>query len=248
MLLLLGSVGLIVHAHEALPELASLAAMCGALATLPHAARRPLAAGALFGALPFNLAAQTTPTEREAARDVVRQIDALQTRIAPTDMAQRLVAAGGSDRDRILQRVEQLWSFELRALSDHIGRNPEVRAVVVPRTAEQRRFLRWLDLPSLVVPDEAVDALALTSDGGKTWRLVGAGAPDGYRSGAAWVPGLPRTAIAVGPTGSDVTTDAGRTWTRFDTGSFDAVDCAANAACWASGEAGRAARLVGAHD
>jgi 4-amino-4-deoxy-L-arabinose transferase-like glycosyltransferase len=50
MLVLLGSIGIIVHAHEALPELASLAALCGALATLPHAARRPLAAGALFGA------------------------------------------------------------------------------------------------------------------------------------------------------------------------------------------------------
>jgi hypothetical protein len=50
MLLLLGSVGLMVHAHEALPELASLTAMCGALATLPHAVRRPLPAGALFGA------------------------------------------------------------------------------------------------------------------------------------------------------------------------------------------------------
>jgi 4-amino-4-deoxy-L-arabinose transferase-like glycosyltransferase len=50
MLALLGSVGLMVHAHEALPELATLAALCGALATLPHAARRPLAAGALFGA------------------------------------------------------------------------------------------------------------------------------------------------------------------------------------------------------
>jgi 4-amino-4-deoxy-L-arabinose transferase-like glycosyltransferase len=49
MLVLLGSVGLIVHAHEALPELASLAALCAALAALPHAARRPLAAGALFG-------------------------------------------------------------------------------------------------------------------------------------------------------------------------------------------------------
>src|SRR5688500_12243724 len=45
MLLLLGSIGLIVHAHEALPELASLAALCGALATLPHAARKPLPAG-----------------------------------------------------------------------------------------------------------------------------------------------------------------------------------------------------------
>lgn len=49
-LLLLGSVGLMVHAHEAIPELASLAALCGALSVLPYAARRPLASGALFGA------------------------------------------------------------------------------------------------------------------------------------------------------------------------------------------------------
>src|SRR5258708_23947335 len=48
-LLLLGCVGLIVHAHEALPELAALAALCGAMAVLPHATRRPAAAGALFG-------------------------------------------------------------------------------------------------------------------------------------------------------------------------------------------------------
>jgi 4-amino-4-deoxy-L-arabinose transferase-like glycosyltransferase len=50
LLILLGSVGLLVHAHEALPELASLAAMCGALAALPFAARRPWLAGAAFGA------------------------------------------------------------------------------------------------------------------------------------------------------------------------------------------------------
>lgn len=50
LLVLLGSIGLMVHAHEALPELACLTAMCGALATLPHAARRPLPTGALFGA------------------------------------------------------------------------------------------------------------------------------------------------------------------------------------------------------
>ena len=45
MLVLLGSVGLMVHAHEALPELACLAALCGALAVLPHATRRPLPRG-----------------------------------------------------------------------------------------------------------------------------------------------------------------------------------------------------------
>jgi 4-amino-4-deoxy-L-arabinose transferase-like glycosyltransferase len=49
-LILLGCVGLLVHAHEALPELAALAAMCGALTALPYAATRPIAAGVAFGA------------------------------------------------------------------------------------------------------------------------------------------------------------------------------------------------------
>jgi hypothetical protein len=49
MLLVLGAVGLMVHAHEALPELAGLASLCGALAALPHAPRRPVVAGLAFG-------------------------------------------------------------------------------------------------------------------------------------------------------------------------------------------------------
>jgi 4-amino-4-deoxy-L-arabinose transferase-like glycosyltransferase len=64
-LILLGSVGLMVHAHEALPELASLAAVGAALGCLPHAARRPLAAGAGFGAalgLAFLAAGWVAPT------------------------------------------------------------------------------------------------------------------------------------------------------------------------------------------
>lgn len=50
MLLLAGSVGLIVHAHEAVPDLAALAAGCAALLSLLRAPQRPLAAGAAFGA------------------------------------------------------------------------------------------------------------------------------------------------------------------------------------------------------
>ena len=45
----LGCLGLVVHAHEALPELASLAAMCGALAALPYAVAKPVRAGLAFG-------------------------------------------------------------------------------------------------------------------------------------------------------------------------------------------------------
>jgi len=49
-LLLLGSIGLIVHAHEAVPDLAALAGTCAAFACWSYAERRPLAAGVGFGA------------------------------------------------------------------------------------------------------------------------------------------------------------------------------------------------------
>ncbi|HUN68634.1 MAG TPA: hypothetical protein VMU46_07545, partial [Burkholderiales bacterium] len=49
-LLMIGSVGLIVHAHEAVPDLAGLAASCVALFFLAHAERRSLKAGIGFGA------------------------------------------------------------------------------------------------------------------------------------------------------------------------------------------------------
>jgi len=48
-LLLVGSIGLIAHAHEAVPDLASLAALCAALAFLVHAKRQPVKSGLGFG-------------------------------------------------------------------------------------------------------------------------------------------------------------------------------------------------------
>lgn len=48
--LLIGTLGLMVHAHEAIPELATLAACSAALAAQQRAAGRPLLMGALFGA------------------------------------------------------------------------------------------------------------------------------------------------------------------------------------------------------
>ena len=58
--------------------------------------------------------------------------------------------------------------------------------------------------------------------------------PAGYRSGSAWVTGTHATVLAVGPTGSDVSVDGGRSWTAFDAGSFDSVECTNDGACWAS--------------
>jgi photosystem II stability/assembly factor-like uncharacterized protein len=92
-----------------------------------------------------------------------------------------------------------------------------------------------------LMPTVAPDSLALSDDGGESWELVDE-APNQYRSGATWVTG--REAIVVGLTGSDVSFDQGRSWRRFDDGSFHTVDCAGGHACWASGTGGRVAFLV----
>jgi predicted glycosyltransferase len=44
---------------------------------------------------------------------------------------------------------------------EHVGRLDDVHAFVIPRTDEQRDFVRSLDLPRVIVPDEAVDAQSL---------------------------------------------------------------------------------------
>jgi 4-amino-4-deoxy-L-arabinose transferase-like glycosyltransferase len=49
-LLLVGSIGLMVHAHEAVPDLAALAATCAALAFLVFSRRKPARNGLAFGA------------------------------------------------------------------------------------------------------------------------------------------------------------------------------------------------------
>jgi photosystem II stability/assembly factor-like uncharacterized protein len=91
------------------------------------------------------------------------------------------------------------------------------------------------------LPTASPDNFARSDDGGSTWSLLPAAPPE-YRSGATWLNG--HTAIVVGLSSSDVSEDGGTTWTRFDNGSLDTVDCARPTACWASGAGGRVAYLV----
>jgi len=88
-------------------------------------------------------------------------------------------------------------------------------------------------------PDKGASARSL--DGGQRWRH--GGSVSGYRSGSAWVDRQTRTVITVGPNGSDVSHNAGRTWTRFDSGDYDAASCTGWGSCWASRPDGVVARL-----
>lgn len=65
---------------------------------------------------------------------------------------------------------------------------------------------------------EAVDNLAVTSDGGVTWTLVKG--LSGFRSVVAYVPGT-KTLVAVGPAGGDYSTDDGQTWKPIEGPGFD---------------------------
>ncbi len=86
---------------------------------------------------------------------------------------------------------------------------------------------------------------AWTADGGRTWSAP-AVPPRGYRSGSDWLGAYAAAIVAVGPTGSDVSWNGGRTWSAIADGSLDTVACTAGGVCFASGAAGVIARLEGA--
>ena len=89
---------------------------------------------------------------------------------------------------------------------------------------------------------EAVKNAAVTEDGGRTWTLVSG--LSGYRSAVAWVPGAARTLVAVGPTGADVSTDGGASWTAVGAPGFHAIGFAPRTRTgWAVGEKGIISRV-----
>ncbi|MGH9765015.1 MAG: WD40/YVTN/BNR-like repeat-containing protein, partial [Blastocatellia bacterium] len=88
---------------------------------------------------------------------------------------------------------------------------------------------------------------AFTVDGGRTWKPVPGTRPAGYRSAAAYVPGTGgRAVIAVGPSGTDCSSDGGRTWVSLGHDGFDAISFSkSGTAGWAAGEGGRIAKYAG---
>jgi photosystem II stability/assembly factor-like uncharacterized protein len=94
-------------------------------------------------------------------------------------------------------------------------------------------------------PDSPKDNVALTADGGTTWRLMATAArPGGYRSAVAYVPGTNgRTLYATGPSGTDRSTDGGSSWSKLDSAGFNSIGFAIPESGWAAGPGGRIAKF-----
>ena len=108
----------------------------------------------------------------------------------------------------------------------------------------RERTLRPLPSPAIALGGDYREARTGTgqivrTDDGTRWERTDLGrtAP-GYWSGVAYVPGLARTAVAVGGGGTVVTRDDGRTWVAADTASWNAVSFAGGSG-WAVGGNGR---------
>lgn len=94
----------------------------------------------------------------------------------------------------------------------------------------------------------AVDNVAITSDGGRTWTLVKDKGLSGFRSVVKYLPGTEHSLIAVGPQGADRSDDGGKTWHPLPLpagmAGFDALSFApGQQKAWASGAAGALGRL-----
>ena len=82
--------------------------------------------------------------------------------------------------------------------------------------------------------------LALTTDGGLTWRVAG---KTSYVSGAAWS-GSGAALLAVGTSGTRLSRDRGLTWTALDSLEYNAVQFAGEEIAYAVGPRGRIAKLL----
>ena len=91
---------------------------------------------------------------------------------------------------------------------------------------------------------EAIDNLAITNDGGVTWKLVKG--LTGFRSVVAYVPGMKKPAlIALGPAGGDYSLDDGQTWSRLEGPGFDTFSFVPRKSTgWAAGANGALGKLV----
>ena len=79
----------------------------------------------LFLLAPVSLFAQDTPTEREASREVLRTMAALEQSLDVPMLVSRLTGPNVA-RDQVVARAKELMDKELLALADDIATHPEI--------------------------------------------------------------------------------------------------------------------------
>ncbi|MEP6733166.1 MAG: peptidase dimerization domain-containing protein [bacterium] len=98
----------------------------------------------LIAGLAAPLAAQETPTEREAARDVLKKMATLEQSIDVPSIVAKLTAPNAA-RDAVVARARELMEKDLLALGDTITKNPEIGFVEFKSTKRLTDYLKAHD-------------------------------------------------------------------------------------------------------
>ncbi len=80
----------------------------------------------LFLLLPAVAGAQETPTERDAARDVLKKMAALEQSLDVPGWVSKLAGTPNAARDQVVARAKELMDKELLAMADDIATHPEI--------------------------------------------------------------------------------------------------------------------------
>ena len=103
---------------------------------------RPLIALAFAATLAASGAvAQETPTEREAARDVLKKMGDLETSLDVPGLVAKLTGPNPA-RDAVTARAKELMEKELLAMGDDITKNPEIGFVEKRSVAKLTDYLK----------------------------------------------------------------------------------------------------------
>lgn len=161
------------------------------------------------------------------------------TNIAVFGKSHAWIATGGASKSRVLFTHDRGRSWEI--VETPLAAGPSSGSFSITFRNEALGMIVGGDYKQ---ESEAVDNLAITQDGGKTWRL--AKGLTGYRSAVAGVTATdPPLFVAVGPGGADYSTDDGATWQSLPGPGYDTLSFAGNQTLgWGAGAQGRIGLLT----
>ncbi|HEY4218159.1 MAG TPA: hypothetical protein VGM67_13530 [Gemmatimonadaceae bacterium] len=149
------------------------------------------------------------------------------------------IATGGGARARVFHSADRGRTWEVADTPVHAGSSASGIFSVAFSDARHGVVVGG----DYTKPKQPFDNVALTDDGGKTWRLAHGALPQGYMSGVAYVPGTNgRTLVAVGLAGTARSDDSGESWKMIDDVAYNSVAFASRDAGWAAGPGGRIAK------
>lgn len=149
------------------------------------------------------------------------------------------IGTGGGPRARVFRSSDRGRSWSVADTPIHAGNSTAGIFSVAFRDAQHGIAVGG----EYSKPRQAFDNVAVTSDGGRTWRLARGPLPPGYMSAVAYVPDTGgRSLVAVGLAGTATSNDGGESWSMVDTVAYNSVTFASRNDGWAAGPKGRIAK------